>query len=192
MLSTRLLLILTVAAGVLGGCSTGQAATPSATPSPTETVTEILLPPVSSAAAITLPATAAAPPGLLAVVPPAYRASCSTTRPSFAGATQALECNPSGDPQQISYWKFDDRAALNAALGHWTKELIQDTGDCRTTFDGHLTWQQDGATVGDLVCTQEGWAWTGWRTDILAVAMDEYFHAPDFYQWWAANGGTIA
>jgi hypothetical protein len=70
----------------------------------------------------------AAPQGLLAVVSPTDWAGCSKTQPSFAGATQALECNPMGAPQQISYWRFDGRADMNAALGHWTKDLIPDTG----------------------------------------------------------------
>lgn len=129
--------------------------------------------------------------GLLGHVPTYLAASCVETAPNIAGATEALECDPSDDPQQILYWQFDSRADLDAALQPWLADIFTGTGDCRSGFDGHVTYQVGGATAGDLVCSQnDGWAWSDWNTGILAAAYDQYFHAQDFYQWWANNGST--
>ena len=136
-------------------------------------------------------ATQGSGPGLLGHVPSYLAASCVETAPDISGATEALECDPSDDPQQVLYWQFDNRADLDAALQPWVADILTGTGDCRSGFDGHVTYQVGGSTAGDLVCSlNDGWAWSDWNTGILAVAYDQYFHAPDFYQWWANNGST--
>jgi hypothetical protein len=89
-------------------------------------------------------------------VPQYLVASCVETTPNIAGATEALECNPSDDPQQVLYWQLVSRNDLDAALQPWLNDLLTGTGDCRTGFDGHLTYTVGSATVGDLVCTQNG------------------------------------
>jgi hypothetical protein len=131
------------------------------------------------------------PEGLLAHVPDAFAASCTEVRADMRGATQALECDPVADPQQIRYWQFDSRADMDSAMQSWVDDLLQGTRNCRTGFDGHVTYQVGGATAGDLICSlNKGWAWSNWKTDILAVANDQYFHAQDFYQWWANYGSS--
>ena len=129
--------------------------------------------------------------GLAAHVPGYLLTSCVTTTPDLPGATEALECDPLSDPQKVLYWQFDNRADLDAATQQWEGNLLQGTGDCRTGFDGHVTYNVGGQTAGDLVCTDnDGWAWSDWHTGIFAVAYDQYFHAQDFYQWWANSGST--
>jgi hypothetical protein len=129
--------------------------------------------------------------GLIAHVPGYLVTSCVNTAPDLPGATEALECDPLSDPQKVLYYQFDNRADLDAATQRWVGGLLQGTGDCQSGFDGHLTYNLGGQTAGDLVCTDnDGWAWSDWHTGIFAVAYDQYFHAQDFYQWWANAGGT--
>jgi len=129
--------------------------------------------------------------GLIAHVPGYLQTSCVSATPDLQGATEALECDPLSDPQKVLYYQFDNRADLDAATQQWVGKLLQGTGDCRTGFDGHVTYNVGGRTAGDLVCTDnDGWAWSDWHTGIFAVAYDQYFHAQDFYQWWANAGST--
>jgi hypothetical protein len=129
--------------------------------------------------------------GLVNHVPGYLATSCVPTTPDLPGSTEALECDPLSDPQKVLYWQFDNRADLDAATQRWEGDLLQGTGDCRTGFDGHVTYAIGGQTAGDLVCTDnDGWAWSDWNTGIFAVAYDQYFHAQDFYQWWANSGST--
>jgi hypothetical protein len=151
-----------------------------------------------SYAPVALPPAAA---DLLRHVPVAYRAACTPTESTpGAGVEAGVVCSPAGAVDQVEYYQYDGRDAMDAAYESLVAAAGELPGQDCSVGPSEVQWAVDGDGSGQMACFPRAatgaspvpgdlvMMWTHEPLHVLSIGTAIGTTYADLYSWWLDSG----
>ena len=135
---------------------------------------------------------------LRALVPEAFRTSCSTSSTPPPNATASVECVPA-EMYSVTYTTFGSADDLNRAFDGFASPADLTNIDCAHDASGRHPYTINGTAAGEVACyVEEGTSpgttdsvivWTDEELRLLGRAVREDPADLTLYEWWRTQGG---